>query len=143
MVAMRISPRSIVSWVRLGVIAVVVSGCATGGDLSTSSLPFNTLVPGWEYKFTLEWKAVPAADGRGVLYGHIASHYGEVASPMRLLAQSVDSSGNVIGNRIEWVQGGVPGFTSVYFEINHVKVAQSYRVTVWDYSLVYGRGKTQ
>jgi len=52
--------------------------------------------------------------------------------PFRILGMAVDSSGKVVAQRIEWVPGGVPGFGSVYFEIDHLPAAPSYRVTVWD-----------
>ena len=135
--------RSSVSWVGLGVIAVAVSGCATAGDPLTNATAFDTLVPGWEYKFALEWKVEPEQDGTSRLYGRISSKYGEFASPFRVLGMAVDSSGKVIGQRIGWVPGGVPGFSQTYFEIDHLAVAASYRVTVWDYTFVYGRGQLQ
>ncbi len=140
---MRTLPKSIVSWVELALIAVVVSSCATGGDPLTSRTEYDTLVPGWESKFSIAWKSEPARDGTNRVYGRIASHYGQYASPFRVLGMAVDASGKVVGQRIEWVPGGVPGFTQVYFEIGHLAAAASYRVTVWDYTLVEARGTLQ
>lgn len=137
---MRTLPKSIASWVELGLIAVVVSACATWGDPLTSRTEYNTLVPGWESKFTLDWKVEPAKDGTSRLYGQVSSHYGQYASPFRVLGMAVDSSGKVIGQRIEWVPGGVPGFTQVYFEIDHMAAAASYKVTVWDYTFIEAGG---
>jgi len=137
---MRTLPKSIASWVELGLIAVVVSACATWGDPLTSRTEYNTLVPGWESKFTLDWKVEPAKDGTSRLYGQVSSHYGQYASPFRVLGMAVDSSGKVIGQRIEWVPGGVPGFTQVYFEIDHLAAAASYKVTVWDYTFIEAGG---
>jgi len=137
---MRTLPKSIASWVELGLIAVVVSACATWGDPLTSRTEYNTLVPGWESKFTLDWKVEPAKDGTSRLYGQVSSHYGQYASPFRVLGMAVDSSGKVIGQRIAWVPGGVPGFTQVYFEIDHLATAASYKVTVWDYTFIEAGG---
>jgi len=137
---MRTLPKSIASWVELGLIAVVVSACATWGDPLTSRTEYNTLVPGWESKFTLDWKVEPAKDGTSRLYGQVSSHYGQYASPFRVLGMAVDSSGKVIGQRIAWVPGGVPGFTQVYFEIDHLAAAASYKVTVWDYTFIEAGG---
>ena len=137
---MRTLPKSIVSWVELALIAVVVSACATGGDPLTSRTEYDTLVPGWESKFSIAWKSEPARDGTNRVYGRIASHYGQYASPFRVLGMAVDASGKVVGQRVEWVPGGVPGFTQVYFEIGHLAAAASYRVTVWDYTFVEARG---
>jgi len=140
---MRTLPKSIVYWVELGLIAVVVSACATGGDPLTSRTEYDTMVPGWESKFTLNWKVERAKDGTSRLYGRIYSRYGQHASPFRVLGMAVDSSGKLIGQRIEWVPGGVPGFTQVYFEIGHLASAASYKVTVWDYTFIEAQGTLQ
>ena len=140
---MKALPASIVSWIECALIAVVVSACATGGDPLTSRTEYDTLVPGWESKFTLDFKVDHAEDGTSRVYGRIYSHYGQHASPFRVLGMAVDSSGKVIGQRIEWVPGGVPGFTQVYFEIGHLAVAASYKVTVWDYTLIETRDRLE
>ena len=140
---MKTLPKSIVSWIELALIAVVVSACATGGDPLTSRTEYDTLVPGWESKFTLDWQVEPAKDGASRVYGRVSSHYGQHASPFRVLGMAVDSSGKLIGQRIAWVPGGVPGFTQVYFEIDHLPVAASYTVTVWDYTFIEARGTLQ
>lgn len=133
-------PKSIVSWVELGLIAVVVSACATAANPMTHPTAFDTLVPGWESKFALDWKVKPAQDGTSRLYGQVSSHYGQHAEPFRVLGLAVDQGGKVVGQRIEWVPGGVPGFARAYFEIGHLAGAASYRVTVWDYTLIEAQG---
>ena len=133
-------PRALVSWVTLGVITAAVSGCVSTGNPLTGPTEFDTLVPGWESKFSVAWKVEPAQDGTSRLYGRISSGYGQYAAPFRVLGMAVDSSGKVVAQRIEWVQGGVPGFGQAYFEIDHLAVAPSYRVTVWDYTFIEARG---
>jgi hypothetical protein len=140
MVAMKTLRRSVVTWAGFAAIALLVSACASASNPLTNPTEFDTLVPGWESKFTLDWKAEPARDGSMVLYGRVSSQYGQFASPFRVLGMAVDSSGKVIGQRIEWVPGGVPGFNQAYFQIDHLVAAASYRVTVWDYSFVEMRG---
>jgi hypothetical protein len=140
---MKTLPKSIVSWIELALIAVVVSACATGSDPLTSRTEYDTLVPGWESKFTLDWKVEPSKAGTSRLYGQVSSHYGQHASPFRVLGMAVDEGGKVIGQRIGSVPGGVPGFTQVYFEIDHLAVAASYKVTVWDYTFIEARGTLQ
>ena len=137
---MRTLPKSIVSCVELALIAVVVSACATGGDPLTSRTEYDTLVPGWEFKFTLDWKVEAAQDGTSRLYGRVSSHYGQYAEPFRVLGLAVDQDGKVVGQRIAWVPGGVPGFSQAYFEIGPLAGAASYRVTVWDYTLIESAG---
>ncbi len=136
---MRLRPRTIVTWIKLGLLAAAVPACASVSNPLTQTTEYDTLMPGWESKFSIEWKAQPEPDGTSRLYGRIASHYGEYASPFRVLGMAVDSSGKVIGQRIEWVTGGVPGFTQAYFEIGHLPAAPSYRVTVWDYTFIEAR----
>lgn len=140
---MRTLPKSIVSWIELALIAVVVSACATGGDPLTSRTEYDTLVPGWDSKFAIDFKVERAQDGTSRVYGRIYSHYGEFASRFRVLGMAVDEGGKVIGQRIAPVPGGVPGFTQVYFEIDHLAAAASYKVTVWDYTFIETQGTLQ
>jgi hypothetical protein len=140
---MRLLRRTIVPWAALGLIALTASTCASASNPLVSPTEFDSLVPGWQSKFTLDWKVEPAPDGTSRLYGRIHSHYGQNASPFRVLGMAVDSSGKVIGQRIEWVPGGVPGFSQVYFEIDHLAAAATYKVTVWDYTLVEAGGRMQ
>jgi hypothetical protein len=128
---MRMLPRALVSWAK-----------STGNPL-TSPTEFDSLAPGWESKFSVDWKVEPAQDGTSRLFGRISSHYGQYASPFRVLGMAVDSSGKVVAPRIVWVQGGVPGFSQAYFEIDHLAVASSYRVTVWDYTVLEAPGAIQ
>jgi hypothetical protein len=143
MIVMRIFPRPVVSWLQVGLIVAAVSGCATAGDPFTPSTVFTTLMPGWESKFTLEWSADPEQAGTRRLRGHITNHYGVFAEPVNLLGQALDSAGNVVSQRIARVPGGVPGYSPVYFEIDRLAAAPSYRVTVWSYTTIEGRGILQ
>ena len=136
---MRLRLRIIVTWIKFSLLVAAVSGCASIGNPLTQPTEYDTLVPGWESKFSIEWKTQAEPDGTSLLYGHISSHYGEYASPFRVLVMAVDSSGKVIGQRIEWVPGGIPGFAHVYFEIGHLPAAPSYKVTVWDYTFIEAR----
>lgn len=133
-------PRSIVWRVGLALIVAAVSVRSAQGNALTSPTEFDTMVPGWESKFSLDWKVEAARDGTNRLYGRVVSHYGQHAAPFRVLGMALDAAGKVVGQRIEWVPGGVPGFTNVYFEIDRLAVAASYRVTVWDYTFVEARG---
>ena len=77
------------------------------------------------------------------MYGRVSSHYGQHASPFRVLGMAVDQGGKVVGQRIAGVPGGVPGFTQAYFEIDHLAAAASYKVTVWDYTFIEALGTLQ
>ena len=106
---MRIVPRPVGSWLQVGLIVVVVSACATAGDPFTPSASLTTLSPDWVSKFKLEWSADPEQAGTRRLRGQITNHYGVFAEPISLLGQALDSSGNVVSQRIALVPGGVPG----------------------------------
>ena len=128
-----------ITQIKLGLLAATVSACAATGNPLTQTTEYDSMVPGWESNFSIEWKVQPEPDGTSLLSGRITSHYGESASPFRVLGMAVDSSGKVIGQRIEWVPGGIPGFAQVYFEIAHLPAAPSYKVTVWDYNFIEAR----
>jgi hypothetical protein len=130
-------------WVTLGMITVAFSACAGMSNPLTSPTEFDSLSPGWQTKFSVDWKEAPSKDGTNLLYGRITSHWGQFASRFRVLGMAVDPSGKVVAQRIEWVPAGVPGFSSVYFEIGHLPVAPSYRVTVWDYTILEAPGAIQ
>jgi hypothetical protein len=132
---------SMLALARLGFLAVAVTACATGGDQLTPSASFSTLMPGWESKFSVEWKVTPVPDGSRLIFGRVTSRYGQYAEPMMLLGQALDGSENVVSQRVERVPGGVPGFNSTYFEISRMAAADHYKVTVWAYSFIEERGR--
>ena len=134
---------SIVARVGLALLTATVSACAGQSNPLTSPTEFDSMVPGWQSKFSLDWKVEPAPNGTNRLYGRITSRYGQFASPFRVLGMALDASGKVIGQRIAPVPEGVPGFANVYFEIDQLPMAASYRVTVWDYSFIEARGALQ
>ena len=72
--------------------------------------------------------------------GYVYNRHGEYALDLRLLAQALDPSGAVIGQRIAWVPGGVGGSGRAYFEVPNLPPANSYRVSVWDYTWAQGTG---
>lgn len=95
----------------------------------------TTLTAGWERHFTLEWTVAPTRGGARRLTGYVTSRHGANAEPVRLLTQALDASGALVGQRIEFVPGGVGGFQRAYFEVEDLPPANQYRVSVWDYTL--------
>jgi hypothetical protein len=127
-------------WLGLGAICLLASTCASASNALTSPTEFDSLVPGWQSKFSLDFKVQPSKNGTNIVYGRIHSHYGQFAASFRVLGLAVDPSGKVIAQRIGLVPGGVPGFGQVYFEIDKMVAAASYRVTVFDYTFIEARG---
>jgi hypothetical protein len=126
--------RSILAVARLGVIMVAMTACGTVSSSLAPSASTTTLMAGWDHWFNLEWSLEREPGGTNRITGYIANQYGEASESVRLLAQALDASGAVVGQRIVYVPEGVGGFGRRYFEIPHLPVADHFRVSVWDYS---------
>ena len=124
----------------VSVVATMTGACAGTGANPPLIMTATTLMLGWEQHFTLEWTADEGRNGARRLTGYIYNRHGEYALDLRLLAQALDPSGAVIGQRIAWVPGGVGGSGRAYFEVPNLPAAGSYRVSVWDYTWAQGVG---
>jgi len=119
-------------------LAAMVTGCATS-DI-TPSATVTTLMPDSERWFKLSWEAMPEKNGDlRRLRGYVENTYGEAAGRVQLLGQGLDNSGNLVGQKLWWLTGVVPGFGRTYFEIPNMPKADTYRVTVWSYERIQGR----
>jgi hypothetical protein len=119
-------------------LAAMVTGCATS-DI-TPSATVTTLMPDSERWFKLSWEATPEKSGDlRRLRGYVENTYGEAAGRVQLLGQGLDNSGNLVGQKLWWLTGVVPGFGRTYFEIPNMPKADTYRVTVWSYERIQGR----
>ena len=113
-------------------VGLLLAGCTTAAI--TPSATVTTLAPDAERWFRLSWEPVPENDGVHVrLRGYLENTYGEAVGRVQLLAQALDTSGNVVDQKIAWVPGAVPAFDRVYYEIPSMLTANRYRVTVWAY----------
>jgi hypothetical protein len=121
--------------IRLGLLITVMStmsaACASYGPSPSTT---TTLMSGWEHHFSIDWTAAEQSQSSRKVSGYIYNNHGELATHLRVLAQAIDPAGAVVGNRIAYVPGGVGGFGRVYFEVPNLPVAQSYRVSIWDYT---------
>ena len=127
---------------RLGIVAVLVAACASTDQVAPNTA-FTTLMPGWESKFSVEWNVQPVADGSRLVYGRVMSRWGQYAEPFTLLGQALDSADQIVDQRVQRVPGGVPGFTTTYFQFVRMAAADHYKVTVWSYSFIEERGIVQ
>ena len=119
-------------------LAVAAAGCTTA-DL-TPSASLTTLMPDSERWFKLSWEVTPEKRGDlRRLSGYVENTYGEAAGRVQLLGQALDGKGAVVGQKLWWLSGVVPGFGRVYFEIPNMPRADHYRVTVWSYERMQGR----
>jgi hypothetical protein len=117
--------------------SMLLASCSTAAI--TPSATVTTLSPDAERLFRLSWESVPEHDGTHMrLRGYVENLYGEVAARVQLLAQALDTSGNIIDQKIEWLPGTVSSFGRAYYEIPNMRSANQYRVTVWAFDR--GRG---
>ena len=120
--------------VRTLVIAVLVGLWAAATDSSAQSL--TPTIPGWERYFTVSWEPFDRS-GQPYLRGSILSTYGVMATRVQLLVDSLDASGQIVAQRVEWLGGSnLPGFSSTYFEVLIRERAQRYRVSVYAFDFV-------
>ena len=119
--------RGFVIGVMLGTLA------ATSGAAAQSLTP---TFPAWERYFSVRWEPIERR-GQPYLGGYIVSSYGVTASRVQLLVDSLDASGKVVGQRVEWLGGSnLPGFSTTYFEVPIRERAPSYRVSVFAFDFV-------
>ena len=118
-------------------LAVAAAGCATPDTAPSATV--TTLMPGSERFFRINWDVRPEAGETRRLSGYVENTYGEAAGRVQLLGQALDTSGGVVGQRLQWVHGAIPGFGRVYYEIPGMPPADHYRVTVWAFERIQGR----
>jgi hypothetical protein len=115
------------------VMAIATAGCATAG--LTPSASVTTAIQGWERYFRIEWAPQPKPDGV-TIDGYLYNTYGSPMGNVRVLAQALDASDNVVAQTIEWVPGVVPNFNRSYFRIPKLPLADHYTVTVWSFDII-------
>jgi hypothetical protein len=92
-------------------------------------------VLGWERYFAVSWEAFERG-GRPHLGGYVANQYGAPAWRVQLLVEGLDSSGQIVAQRIEWLGGDVGPFSRRYFEVSVPGPASSYRVRVFAFDFL-------
>jgi hypothetical protein len=118
-------------------LVLAAAGCAT--PETTPSATVTTLMPGSERFFRINWDVSPERGETRRLSGYVENTYGEAAGRVQLLGQALDNSGGIVGQRLQWVHGAIPGFGRVYYEIPGMPPAEHYRVTVWAFERIQGR----
>ena len=115
-------------------LAAACTGALGVGGV-TPSATTTTAIIGWESRLRLEWTTT-ARPGGNDIDGYVYSHHGTPVMNVRLLAQGLDASGNVVGQTLSWVPGTVPGLQRAYFRIPEMPRAERYQVTVWAFNIV-------
>jgi hypothetical protein len=121
----------IVASALLVALAPVVGGCAGATGGLTPSATVTTAIQGWESRLSLDWEA----NGQEIS-GYVNSKYGSHIINVQLLAQGLDANGNVVGQKLEWLNGMVPALQRTYFRIGNMPPAARYRVSVWAFDSI-------
>jgi hypothetical protein len=116
----------------------LVGGCAGTGGLTPSATTTTAMV-GWERWLRLDWTSQARRGGQEI-DGYVYSSYGSAIYEVRLLAQGLDAAGNVVTQKIETMPGIVPGLQRAYFRIGGLPPAARYRVSVWSFESIEGKG---
>ena len=120
-------------------LVLAFAGCTTVD--TTPSATVTTLMPDAERWFRINWEVSPdRGGGTRKLSGYVENTYGEPAGRIQLLGQALDASGTVVGQKITWLPFAIAGFGRAYYEIPGMPPADHYRVTVWSYERIQGRG---
>ena len=85
---------------------------------------------GIDPRLRLEYEVVESKGGRLQAQGYIYNDYGRVANAVKLLVESLDSSGQVVARAIGFVHGQVPVLNRSYFDVPVKVPGASYRITV-------------
>jgi hypothetical protein len=119
-------------------LILLLAGCTTAATQPSETV--TTLMPDALRWFRLTWEAVPESDGRVRLRGYVENTYGEPATRIQLLAQALDASGKVVGQKIEFLPFTLPGFGRAYYEVAGLPQSDHERVTVWSYERIQADG---
>jgi hypothetical protein len=100
--------------VRVLVMTALLGVLAAQGDVAAQHLDPHQ--PGWERYFAVTWEAFERG-GPSQLRAYVTSQYGAPAWHVQLLVEGLDSSGRMVGQRVEWLGGDVGPFSRRYFEV--------------------------
>lgn len=117
-------------------VAAAMLGLAVWGGVATTAAALLTpLVAGWEQFFKVEWSA-DERKGKPVVSGRVKNDWGIPARNIRLLVDALDSSGQVVSQRVGWLGSDLPPGISAYFEVPMPERAPAYRVSVFAFDWV-------
>ncbi len=120
---------------RVRVLAIVALISVLAAEGAVAAQPLAPHFAAWERYFAVSWEPFERR-GRPHLSGYVVNRYGVHASRVQLLVDSLDSSGQIVAQRVEWVVGTVPGFSRAYFEVPVPQPASSYRVSVFAFDFL-------
>jgi hypothetical protein len=120
----------------LGALLVIVAAEASPGVAGAREL--RPLDLGWERIFTVTSDTVEHR-GRPIVEGYVNNTSPYDMAGVRVLVDSLDGSGRIVDQKINWLPGGVRGGGRLYFEVPVVK-ADRYQVRVFSYDRTESAG---
>lgn len=131
----------------LGVVPMLIQGCAGGVMESTQSTPTGPAaqsVPsygiyGTDSYFKVEWQS-DERRGKPMVSGYVANQWGLATRNVRLRVEALDAAGNATAAYIGYVNGILTPGSRAYFEVPVEAKAPSYRVRVLSFDPVQGHG---
>ncbi len=96
-----------------------------------------------ERYFRVEAEGGQGRSGRPVVRGYIYNDNGQAAGRVQVAVESLDAAGQVINRSILPLDGIVPAFNRLYFDIRVPTAGASYRVSVYYYEWLKGGGSGQ
>jgi hypothetical protein len=90
-------------------VPLLVIGALLGMLAAATEAPAQPLTPtfpGWERYFSVSWEPFERR-GQPYLGGYIVSSYGVTATRVQLLVDSLDSSGKIVAQRVEWLAAAI------------------------------------
>ncbi len=95
-----------------------------------SAVEAVTSPSGIDFRLRFDWDVTQNRKGQPVVEGYLYNDYSRAANNVRLLVESLDASGQVIGRSYGYVVGIVPVFNRSYFSVPVTTPGASYRITV-------------
>lgn len=120
-------PRAIVSALAMVMVLGLVGGARAQG--------LAPLVVGGESYFTVEWNAVERK-GQPHVEGYVRNESGFGMMRVQVLVDALDAGGRIVGQRIEWVPGGLTPGSRAYFITRAPAAGATYRVRIFAFDMV-------
>jgi hypothetical protein len=122
---------------RLRILAVAALLGMAGAPPGVTAQGLTPHFPAWDRYFEVSWEPFERR-GQPHLWGYIVSKYGTAAWRVQLLVESLDASGQVVAQRVEWLPSTVPGFSRAYYEAPVPQRTPAYRVSVFAFDFIQG-----
>ncbi len=99
---------------------------------------FGSAAP--ERFFRVEATGGQGRGGRPIVSGYVYNDYGNAAGRIQLAVESLDAGGQVVGRSLVHVDGTIPPYGRIYFEVPPGTAGATYRARVHYFEWLKGGG---